>query len=54
MPDKVKVLIMCEIEQNDAIAFLSKCDAEDMSFSEKVAQLIKNFLPRGDNHLLNQ
>lgn len=49
-----KVLIMCEVEQDEAIAFLSKCKNEGVTFSEKVAQLIKNFLPRGDNHLLRQ
>lgn len=47
-----RVLLMCEIDQPEAIAFLSKCEEEGLSFSEKVEQLIKNFLPKGDNHLL--
>ena len=47
-----RVLLMCEIDQPDAIAFLEKCEAEGLSFSEKIEQLIKNFLPPGDNHLL--
>lgn len=49
-----KVLIMCEFEHDEAIAFLSKCKKEGMTFSEKVTQLIKIFLQRGDNHLLRQ
>lgn len=48
-----KVLIMCEVEQVEAIRFLEKCELEGVTFSEKVLQLIQNFLPKGDNHLLN-
>ena len=47
-----KVLLMCEIDQPEAIAFLEKCEAEGLSFSDKIEQLIKNFLPAGDNHPL--
>lgn len=47
-----KVLIMCEIEQKDAIAFLARCESEGMSFSEKIQQVMKIFLTEGDNHLL--
>ena len=52
MESQDKVLIMCEIDQSEAIAFLEKCESEGMTFSEKVVQLIQNFLPIGDNHLL--
>ena len=52
MKTQDKVLIMCEIEQPEAIAFLEKCESEGVTFSEKVIQLIQNFLPKGDNHPL--
>ena len=55
MPNKDdKVLIGCEIAQPDIIAFLAKCEREGCSFSEKIEELIKNFLHRGDNHLLKK
>lgn len=52
MPSNDKVLLMCEMEQTDAIDFLKMCEDEGVSFSEKITQLIQNFLPKGDNHLL--
>lgn len=52
MQDEEKVLLLCEMEQKEAIEFLNRCELEGVSFSEKITELIQNFLPRGDNHLL--
>lgn len=52
MNNDEKVLIMCELEQKDAIEFLARCESEGVSFSEKIQQMREFFLPQGDNHLL--
>lgn len=52
MNNDEKVLIMCELEQKDAIEFLARCESEGVSFSEKIQQMMEIFLPQGDNHLL--
>lgn len=52
MPSDDTVLLMCELDTCEAIDFLSKCKDEGVSVSEKMTQLIKKFLPQGDNHLL--
>lgn len=45
------VLVVCELEQKDAIDFLKQCEFEGVSFSEKIRQLMEFFLTGGDNHL---
>ena len=45
-------LVGCDLENTDAIALLEKCQKEEVSISEKIQNIIQNFLPRGDNHLL--
>lgn len=52
MPSNDSVLLMCELDTCEAIDFLSQCEAEGVSVSEKLKQLIQNFLPQGDNHLM--
>ena len=52
MENEEKVLLMCEIEQTEAIDFLVLCESEGVSFSDKITQLIQIFLPEGDNHLI--
>lgn len=54
MPNEETVLLFCEMEQKEVIEFLELCDSEGVSSSEKVTQIIENFLPRGDNHLLKK
>lgn len=47
-----KVLLLCELDLDTMIDFLERCKSEGLSFSEKIMQLIQNFLPQGDNHLV--
>lgn len=47
-------LLGCELDQTDAIDFIRRCESEGVSSSEKITQLIQNFLPTGDNHLLRK
>ena len=47
-----KELIGCELDTTEAIALLKQCEKESISLSEKLMAIIKNFLPKGDNHLL--
>lgn len=46
------VLIVCEIDQSEAIAFIQRCQEEGVSCSEKIETMVENFLVIGDNHLL--
>ena len=54
MQSDESVFIMCELDQADAIEFLARCQAEGVTFSEKVTELMQKFLPKGDNHLLKK
>ncbi len=45
-------LLICELDQSDAIAFIEQCQQEGVSCSEKIAAMIQIFLGTGDNHLL--
>ena len=54
MPNNDSVLLICELDTCEAIDFLSKCEDEGVSVSEKIKPLVQNFLPQGDNHLLRK
>jgi hypothetical protein len=49
-PDNA-VILTCELNDEDLTAFVLKCAAEGKSLSEKLEELVKNFLTKGDNHL---
>lgn len=49
-PDNA-VILTCELNDEDLTAFVIKCANEGKSLSEKLEELVKNFLTKGDNHL---
>ena len=53
MKDK-KTLVVCELDQREAIEFMTRCEAEGLSVSDKLTALCKSFLSAGDNHRLRK
>lgn len=52
MQSEDSVLLICEVDQTEAIELLQMCESEGVTLSEKLTSMMQNFLPRGDNHLL--
>ena len=45
MKDK-KTLVVCELDQREAIEFMTRCEAEGLSVSDKLTAVAKGFSPR--------
>lgn len=46
-----RVILTCELTDEDLTAFVLKCANEGKGISEKLEELVKIFLAVGDNHL---
>lgn len=47
-----KELLVAEVTNDELIRFVEMCKSEEKSVSEKMSELIQNFLSKGDNHLI--
>ena len=45
------VMMVAELDTDDAISFLLSCKSSGKSVSEMLTEIVKNFLDKGDNHL---
>ena len=45
------VMMVAELDTDDAISFLLSCKSSGKSVSEMLTEMVKNFLDKGDNHL---
>lgn len=44
------VLILAELDADDAAALVGECADEGVDMSEKLSRILRLFLARGDNH----
>ena len=51
MSNNDDTLLTCELNTEKACELFRKCEEEGLTFSEKLQQMIQNFLAKGDYHL---